>query len=250
MSTPYGSGGDPNAQQWSGYTGPGSGSTPSPYGQQAHGDQWGNQQGQQGYGQQGQPGYGQQQGYGQQGYGQGGYAQPTTGGYDGQQAGYGQQPQPAQQGYGQQAAGWGQQGYDQGQPAYGQQQYGQQGYNQYGQQGYGQGPAPKAGTNKNMIIGLSSLVVVLAILALLLWVWPGWLSKKVFDQNAVQTGVVNLIKTSYNENATAASCPDAHSTEVKAGNTFNCTVTIDGTQKNVKITVKDDKGTYQVSPPS
>lgn len=249
MSTPYGSGGDPNAQQWSGYTGPGSGSTPSPYGQQAQGDQWGNQQGQQGYGQQGQPGYGQQQGYGQQGYGQGGYAQPTTGGYDPQQAGYGQQPQPAQPGYGQQS-GWGQQGYDQGQAGYGQQQYGQQGYNQYGQQGYGQTPAPKADANKNMIIGLSSLVVVLAIVALLLWVWPGWLSKKVFDQNAVQTGVVNLIKNAYNENATAASCPDAHSTSVKAGNTFNCTVTIDGAQKNVTITVKDDKGTYEVSPPS
>lgn len=254
MSTPYGSGGDPNAQQWSGYTGPGSGSTPSQYGQQGQGDQWGNQPGQPGYGQ---PGYGQQQqgygqqGYGQQGYGQGGYAQPPTG-YEGQQAGYGQQAQP---GYGQgQQAGWGQPGYgdQQGQPGYGQQygqqQYNQQGYNQYGQQGYGQ--APKSGTNKNMIIGLSSVVVVLAIVAILLWVWPGWLSKKVFDQNAVQSGVVNLIKTDYNLNATAATCPDAHNTEVKSGNTFSCTVTIDGAQKNVTITVKDDKGTYEVSPPS
>ncbi|MDQ6658818.1 MAG: hypothetical protein M3Z00_11445, partial [Actinomycetota bacterium] len=92
MSTPYGSGGDPNAQQWSGYTGPGSGSTPSPYEQPAQGDQWGSQQGQQGYwqqgqqgyGQPGQPGYGRQQGYGQQGYGQQGYGQQSygQGGYE------------------------------------------------------------------------------------------------------------------------------------------------------------------------
>ncbi|MGI8417414.1 MAG: DUF4333 domain-containing protein, partial [Nakamurella sp.] len=48
----------------------------------------------------------------------------------------------------------------------------------------------------------------------------------------------------------AASCPDAATTEVKAGNTFTCSVTIDGAQKNVTITVKDDAGTYEVSPPS
>lgn len=67
------------------------------------------------------------------------------------------------------------------------------------------------------------------------------LGKSVFDRSAVEAGVVNLIKNSYNENATAASCPDADNTEVKAGNTFNCTVTIDGAQKNVTVTVKADE---------
>jgi hypothetical protein len=61
------------------------------------------------------------------------------------------------------------------------------------------------------------------------------------DQNAVQAGVVNLIKSGYNMDVSAASCPDAATTEVKAGNTFNCTVTIDGAQKNVTVTVKADE---------
>lgn len=74
--------------------------------------------------------------------------------------------------------------------------------------------------------------------------------KSVFDRPAVQAGVVNLLKNSYNMDATAASCPDAATTEVKAGNTFSCTVTIDGAQKNVTVTVKDAEGTYDVSVPS
>jgi hypothetical protein len=239
MSTPYGQGGEPNPQQWSGYTGPSSGSTPSPYGQQGQGDQWGQpaqpgygQPAQPGYGQPAQPGYGQQgqQDYGQQGYGQQqpGYGQPSTAGYGGQQQGYGQ--------------------YDAGQQAgYGQQQYGQQ-YGQQGYQQYGQGQPAKS--NTAMIAILSSVVGVLAILAILLFLWPGWLNKQVFDQNAVQDGVVNLLKTSYNIDATKADCPKAGDTEVKAGNTFTCTVTVGSDQKAVTITVKDDKGTYEVGLPN
>ncbi len=233
MSTPYGQSGDPNPQQWSGYTGPTSGSTPSPYGQQGQGDQWGAPQGQPGYGQQA-PGYGQP-GYGQPSYGQPGYGQ-------GQQPGYGAQPPIyGQPGYGQ--PGYGQQDVGQG---YGQQQYGQYGqnYNQYGQ---GQ---PARSTNKGLIIGLSSLVAVLAILAILLFLWPGWLNKQVFDQKAVEGAVVNLVKDSYNMKATAASCPKAGDTQVKAGNTFDCTVTVDGNPKTVTVTVKDDKGTYEVGVPN
>ncbi len=233
MSTPYGQGGDPNPQQWSGYTGPTSGSTPSPYGQ-GQGDQWGAPQGQPGYGQQA-PGYGQP-GYGQPAYGQPGYGQPGYG--QGQQAGYGAQPPNyGQSGYGQQDVGQG----------YGQQQYGQYGqnYNQYGGQGQ-----PAKSSNKGLIIGLSSLVAVLAILAILLFLWPGWLNKKVFDQKAVEGAVVSLVKDSYNMNATAASCPKAGATQVKAGNTFDCTVTVDGDQKTLTVTVKDDAGKYEVGVPT
>lgn len=246
MSTPYGQSGDPNPQQWSGYTGPASGSTPSPYGQQGQGDQWGAQQGQPGYGQQGQgdqwgaqqgqPGYGQQApGYGQPGYGQPSYGQPGYG--QGPQVGYGAPPPSyGQPGYGQQDVGQG----------YGQPQYGQYGQN-YGPYGQGQ---PARSSNKGLIIGLSSLVAVLAVLAILLFLWPGWLNKQVFDQKAVEGAVVNLVKDSYNMDATAASCPKAGDTRVKAGNTFDCTVTVDGGQKTVTVTVKDDKGTYEVGVPN
>lgn len=258
MSTPYGPSGEQNPQQWSASTGPGSGPTPPPYGQQGQGDAWGNQGGyggqQQGYGQQGgygqqpQPSYGQPQqpGYEQQGgYGQPGYEQ-QQGGYG--QQGYGQQPAAPQQGYGQQGQyDYGQQQQYGQQPAYGQPgQYGQQNYNQYGPSQGGQGGS----SNKGVIIGVTSLVVVLAIAAVLLFLWPGWLNKKVFDQNAVQDGVVKLINDSYNMDATEASCPKAGDTEVKAGNTFDCTVKVDGQDKTVTITVKDDDGKYEVSVPN
>jgi len=37
--------------------------------------------------------------------------------------------------------------------------------------------------------------------------------------------------------------------EVKAGTTFDCSLQIDGQAKTVKITVKDDDGTYEVGVP-
>lgn len=76
------------------------------------------------------------------------------------------------------------------------------------------------------------------------------LGKQVFDQKAVEAGVVQLIRTSYNMAATSADCPKAGDTEVKAGNTFSCTITIDDGDKSVTITVKDDRGTYEVGLPN
>lgn len=270
MSTPYGQGGQ---QNWAPGPQGGYGQDPAGgYGQQGSGQQPGYPQ--QGYGQQPaqQPAYGQQPGYDQgqqygqqpqQGYGQQGGYQTGTGGtpaYQGyqQQPAYGQQPGYDQgQQYGQQQ-GYGQQGYDQG---YNQQGYGaQSGYQQSGYQqgGYNQpGFAPQqapAKSNKGLIVGISGLVVILAVAAVLLFLWPGFLNKKVFDGGKVAQGVTSILTSptpgGYGYSAadvTGVSCPSDQA--VKAGTTFTCSLTYKGKPSTVTITVKDDNGTYEVGLP-
>ncbi len=278
MSTPYGQGGQPDWARQQGEYGqaPESGTNPAApgggYGQSGSYDQGGYGQ-QPGYGQQqpgyGQPGYGQQPGYGTTGAQPSGYG--SSGGYDG--GGYGAAPtgygaaapsygQPAQSGYGQPAApGYGQAGYGQqsgyGQPTqsgYGQSGYGQQGFGQpVGQ--YGQPGAPEAKkSNRGLIIGAAAVIVVLAIAAVLLFAWPGWLKNKVLDNTAVAKGVTQILTSAppsgYGLAATDVSnvvCPANEA--VKAGTTFNCTLTYKGNPSTVSITVKDTSGQYEVGVP-
>lgn len=239
----------------------------TPYGQGGSGE-WNPQQG---YGQQQPHGGGAQPGYGTGGqpgyqapdqqYGQapssGGYQQPS------QQA-YGQQEYPPtqyqpQQGYGQQ--GYGQQpGYDQGFQGnqYGQpQQYGQPA-GQFGQPGYGQpfdqtGGVPPKKANTGLIVGISALVVVLAVAAVVLFLWPGYLAKQTFDQAAVQNGVQQILQNPAPDGfgltgVSNVSCPDGQ--EVTPNTTFSCSVQVNGEAQQVQITVKDDTGTYEVGFPS
>lgn len=286
MSTPYGQGGPPNWGEQP-VSDPRSGSEqgqqpgpPPTYGQPGQ---------QQSYGQQGQPGAGQQFGHGQQG--QQGYgpqqSQPDQPG----QQGYGQQSQPDQQGWGQQnqqsqpgygqPPTYGQQGYGQppayGQPPYGQPEhsYGQQAYGQPGQQAYGQpgyGPtgypgssvygqpagAPGAGDKKSrrgLTVGIIILVAVLAVVAILLFLWPGWLAKKTFDNAKVATGVQNVLTGAAPDgygipgtDVSGVSCPSGQ--PVKAGTTFQCSLTYQGRANSlVSITVLDGAGKYQVGAP-
>ncbi|GGL91312.1 DUF4333 domain-containing protein [Nakamurella endophytica] len=274
MSTPYnpgqqGSGpaGDtPGGYQGGGYgqAHPESGATPTAQPGYGSYDQGGYGQ-QSGYGQQGGYGQGQQGGYGQGGYGdQSGYGQ---GGYGQGQSGYGQQGGYGQGGYGDQS-GYGQQGgYGQGQQGYGQQSpygqpggygQGQQGYGQqygggqpgYGGQGYGQAPARKS--NKGLYIGIGALVVVLAVAAVLLFAWPGWLNKKVFDNGKVAEGVTSILTSAppngYGQTGVSdVSCPANE--PVKQGTTFQCSLKVDGADKQVQITVVDDSGKYTVGVP-
>ncbi|MCK2242917.1 MULTISPECIES: DUF4333 domain-containing protein [unclassified Crossiella] len=250
MTSPYGPPGENNPQQWgqqpygSGYgQGTPSGGFPAagqPPGQQP-------QPGQPGYGQQpGQPG---QYGQPQQQPGQFGQPQPGYGQQPGQQPGqpgqYGQ-PQPGQQQPGQQPTGpYGQptQGFP-GQPGpYGQPQQG------FGEQpGYGQPPSgPKKKSALPLILGGLAVLLVAAV-AVLGFVWPGWFLKKVFDENAVQEGVKKILVEKYNvqkvENAT---CPSGQA--VTQGSTFDCKVKIDGKDKTVTVTVKNSNAVYEVSLP-
>ncbi len=259
--------------------------------EQSYGQQAG--YGQQGYGQQGgydPAAYGQQpaQGYGQQ-YPPQGYQQPAYGQPGSEQQGYGQQSygqQPAygqpgseQQGYGQPAYGqpseYGQQGAQSGygqpygqQPAYGQAAYGQQA-SAYGQQaaaGYGAynvGGPPSGGfasptdqpkkSNQGLIIAIVAVVVILAIAAVVLFVWPGVLNKKVFDERQVSQGVTAVLTgtppTGYGLSGVSdVSCPSGQ--EVKADTSFQCDLKIDGQAQKVTVVVKDANGLYEVNPPS
>ncbi|HEX4702196.1 MAG TPA: DUF4333 domain-containing protein [Pseudonocardiaceae bacterium] len=196
----------------------------------------------------GQPGYGQQP------------AGPNPGGYP-QQPGYGQPPQP-QPGYGQQPQpqpGYGQQpmpGY--GQPPPEQQGQYPQPYGQPTQQfqgGYGtpqqQSQYPSAAPPRRrtgLIWTVVVLVVVLAAAAAVLgFVWPGWFNSKVLDTTSVQDGVKRILQDDYKISVTSVSCPSDPA--VKVGNQFTCTVTVNGQQKSVQVTVKTADGQYEVAQP-
>jgi Domain of unknown function (DUF4333) len=234
-----------------------------------------------GYGQPGGQGTGYgptgQQGWAQQ-YGQpADYSQPA-GQPSGGQQGWGQQYGQPADAYGQPADTYGQQPGGYGQSAYGQSGYGQSGY---GQSGYGQQPsvypqpgyggynqpagAPSGGfaattldqppkkSNQGLIVAVVVVVVLAALAAVVLFVWPGFLNKKVFDERQVTSGVTSVLTgtapTGYGLTGVSdVSCPSGQ--EVKAGTSFQCTLTINGAPKTVNIKVIDDQGTYQVDPPS
>jgi hypothetical protein len=228
MSTPYG-GNDP--QQW--------GQQPQ-YGQQPGGA----------YPPSGplpqQPGYGQPQGPQHQQYGQ----PPQWG----QQPQYGQQP-----GNPQQQPQYGQPQQEQPGGAYPQsgpqlpQQFGQPGQYDYGQpSGYPGSPqtAGEKKSKKGLLIGIIvAVVVVLAAVGVLGFVAPGFFVTKVFDNQAVQTGVTKILTQNYKiAGVTGVTCPAQQ--EVKDGVTFECTANVAGKPVSVPITVKGTGGNYEVGAPA
>jgi hypothetical protein len=226
----------------------------SPYGPAGGNEppqQWGQQPGQQPYGAPQSPGtpsggFPSQGGYGQQpGTPSGGF--PAQGGYGQQQPQYGQQPYGEQQPYG----GYGQQPTQ----AYG--GYGQQ-PQQYG--GYGQQPGGYPGgqpkKKSSAWIWIVTAVVVLAAAAFLVlaFVTPGFLSKKVFDESALEgdNGVKKILTANYDKPADKiekVDCPANQ--EVKKDSTFLCTVKFSDNpnEQVVDVKVLDDSGTYEVGPP-
>ncbi len=211
----------------------------SPYGPAGGNEppqQWGQQPGQ--------PPYGGQQSPGTP---SGGF--PSQGGYGQQQQPYGQQPYGEQQpygGYGQQPAygGYGQQPTQQQQP-----------YSPYGQQqpGYPGGPTKK---KSSAWIWIVTAVVVLAAAAFLVlaFVTPGFLSKKVFDESALEgdNGVRKILTANYDKPADKIEKVDCPANEeVKKDRTFLCTVKFNDNpnEQVVDVKVLDDGGTYEVGPP-
>jgi Domain of unknown function (DUF4333) len=98
------------------------------------------------------------------------------------------------------------------------------------------------------------VVVVLAAgaVGVLGFVTPGFFNKKVFDESALEgdSGVQKILVENYNvpaEDIGPVDCPADQ--EVKQGNTFNCTVTIADEANDVKITVVNDDGQYEVATP-
>jgi hypothetical protein len=192
--------------------------------------------------------------YGQQ---PGGEQQP---GWDGQP----QQGQP-QQGYPGQQQPYGAPGPQQpygapGQPPYGSPnppQYGQPGGSspfgapgqQFGQQPgpYGQPNTPKK-SRTPLIATITGVVVVIIILLVTAFVAPGFAKTKVLNASSVQDGVQKILTDTYKlSNVSKVSCPTGQ--EVKNGGTFTCKATIAGKDTDVKVTITDDNGTYQVGRP-
>lgn len=165
-----------------------------------------------------------------------------------------------------QPAGYPQQPGAYGQPQYGQPQYGQPGQfgvpGQYGQPGFGQSfdqqfAQPGGGKkNQKMIYGIAggAGALVLIIVALTAFLWPGWAVITKLDINAAQDGVKKILTDESNgygvKNVKDVKCNDGTDPEVKSGATFNCAVNIDGTTRTVTVTFKDDKGTYEVGRPA
>jgi hypothetical protein len=200
-----------------------------------------------------------QQQWGQQPYGGGptpgtpSGGMPAQGGYPQQPGqpqpqapygGYGQQPQPTQQ-YGQPSPyGQPQQPSPYGPPS------GE--FQSPYQHPYQQQPPPKKG---GAWIWIVMVVVVLGVAAFLVLglVTPGFLTKKVFDQSALQgeEGVKKILVNDYKvENIESVTCPADQ--EVKQGNKFECKVKTGGEdpkELTVQITVTSDDGQYQVALP-
>jgi hypothetical protein len=205
-----------------------------------------------------------QQQWGQQPYG-GGYPTGTpSGGFPAQNP-YGQpqqQPQPGQYpGYDpnqqQQQNPYAQPGQ---QPGYGQpdpygqqtQQYGvpgQQMPGQYGQPGQ-YGPPPQQKKSSAMIwVIVAVAVLIIGAVAFTGFVSPAFFKKKIFDNTAVQNGIVKILKDEYKiSDVGGATCTGEN--EVKPNSSFNCKVQVGGKDKQVKITVKTEDGEYEVGQPT
>ncbi|MDX5311095.1 MAG: DUF4333 domain-containing protein [Rhodococcus sp. (in: high G+C Gram-positive bacteria)] len=241
---------DDSTKQWAPSPPPSSGAEQGPaptqaFGTPQQGQAPGQSWAQQGPGQpqQGQPQWGQpQQGQPQQGQPQQG--QPQQGQWGQQQPG---QPQGQQ---------WGQQpGQQWGQPQQGQPQQGQWGQQQpgqpQGQQWTGANQwnagAPQTKSKTGLIVGLAvaALVLIGAIIGAVL-LFGG---TDTLDPEAAQAGVEKVLTESYGAtDVSDVQCPDGE--EVKAGNSFECTLTVDGQFRTVTLTFTDDEGTYEVSRPN
>ena len=97
------------------------------------------------------------------------------------------------------------------------------------------------------------VVVLLALAAVALFVWPGFLNKKVFDEQQVSQGVTDILTgnppSGYGlTDVTDVTCPSGQ--PVQAGTSFQCTLKLDGESTTVTVRVQDDNGLYQVDPPS
>lgn len=188
---------------------------------------------------------------------------PASGGFPAQgypgQPGYGQQQYPPQYGQPQQSQQPPPQQYGQqpqyGQAPYGQRQYGQQYQQQYGQQpgqyGAPMAPPERKKIGKTVWTVLGAVVVVVAAVCVTGFWKPGFFVSTVLDQNALQNGVRTVLTgqppNGYGQSVSAVSCPEKQ--PVKAGTTFDCSVTVGGSQKKVTITVKDADGNYEVGQP-
>ena len=84
------------------------------------------------------------------------------------------------------------------------------------------------------------------------FVWPKW-TQPSLNGSAVESGVQSILTSPEPDgygisDVKDVSCPDGQA--VKEGATFTCSVTVNGDNMHVTVTVKDSDGTYEVSRPT
>ncbi|MGJ7905285.1 DUF4333 domain-containing protein [Actinopolyspora sp. H202] len=90
---------------------------------------------------------------------------------------------------------------------------------------------------------LSALVV-----AVLGFVTPGWFYRTVLEADSVQQGVRQIARDSYGvDGIESVICPEGE--PLRAGHSFTCEMRVGGVSKNVRIVIRDEKGTYSVGRP-
>jgi hypothetical protein len=152
-------------------------------------------------------------------------------------------------------------------PQYGQQFSPTEGYGQPGQctppcAQYGEGPSwPAAGAAEGsrssvktlgLIGGVVAAIVIAVVLVLCFW-WPGWAVTTKLDHNAAQRDVGKILTDQTNgyavKSADNINCNNGQDPEVKKGTHFTCDVSVDGQHKQVTVTFLDNNGTYEVGRP-
>ena len=187
------------------------------------------------------------------------YTAPTTPPYQSPATDYPAQSYPSTEQYGQQPGQYGQYGqpaqYGQPQPDYGQSgQYGQPGqYGPYASTATAQGSKRSKALMWGLIGGAAVIIIAVGVTA---FAWPAWAVTTKLDVAKVQDGVTHILtddKDGYGaKNVTGVKCnteQNGQNPTVKKNGTFTCDVSIDGTARQVTVTMTDDKGTYEVGRP-
>ncbi len=101
------------------------------------------------------------------------------------------------------------------------------------------------GLGTGALAGIGLGAVALIVLAVLLFLTPGWAVTRTLDKNALQNGVTQILTQNYGLQVGAVECPD--DVAVEADTEFACQALIDGEPVTVPGKVTSDEGNYQVS---
>ena len=99
-----------------------------------------------------------------------------------------------------------------------------------------------------MILGIVVVLVAIAV-GVLGFYRPGFFVTKVFDGNALQTGVTKILTEDYGlANVSGVNC--AQNIKVTQGATFTCSANVDGKPVTVPVRVTSSAGDYEVGRPT
>ena len=100
------------------------------------------------------------------------------------------------------------------------------------------------GLGTRALAGIGAGVLVVLVLAVTAFLYPGWAVSRTLDQTALQNGVTQVLTQNYGLQVGAVQCPD--DVTVAAETEFSCQALVDGEQVTVAGVVTSDNGDYQV----